>query len=153
MSFSPQTPTGARLNRERQYANKLSGGVRKKWGKTVQFGEMFSRLLSGFSNCTGRDKIHMAFIRRQWNLQGTWGRKKESGWKHPIITYSLRNRLQYSKRSSSGKGSYGDLLGQDSVRSGTTWLQLDGIWIICQGESRYSTHGHIERWNSQFDNE
>ena len=71
MSFSPQTPTGARLDRKRQYANKLSGGVRKKLGKTVQFREMFSRLLFGFSNCIGRDKIHMAFIRRQRDPQGT----------------------------------------------------------------------------------
>lgn len=143
MSFGPQTPSGAVLNTERQYANKLSGGVRKKWWKTVQFGERFSSLLSGFSNCSGKDKIHMSFIRRPRDLQGTWGRRTESGWKHPIITYSLRNRLQYSKGSSLRKGSYTDRWGKDSTGSGTTWLQLDGIWIICQSENRYRTHCHI----------
>lgn len=97
---------------------------------------MFSSLLSGFSNCTGKDKIHMAFIRRPRDLQGMWGKRKESGRKHAIITYSLRNRFQHSKGSSSGKGSCVDRWGKDSMGSGRTWLQLDGIWIICRREKQ-----------------
>lgn len=45
---------------------------------------MFSGLLSGSSNCAGRDKIHTALTEAA-GRPGDRRRERESGWKHPTI--------------------------------------------------------------------
>lgn len=69
MSFCPQTPSGAIPNRERQYANTLSRGVRKKWWKTVHFGEMFSACILMLATA-------LREIRHTWLL---WGQRISRG--------------------------------------------------------------------------
>lgn len=50
---------------------------------------MFSCLLSGFSNCLGGDKIHMAFMEAAGS-PGDMRQEKRIRLKHAIITDSLR---------------------------------------------------------------
>lgn len=57
---------------------------------------MFSRLLSGFSNCAGKIKMPHGLYKEA----GSPGdmRQEKVRLKASVITYSLRNRLQYMKK-------------------------------------------------------